>query len=122
MLLAVSFAGGVLAQEPGERYPAAAATFLATELPAMERAVVEKDRSYFPPALARVQTFFQAWTPPSRGTGAMDKYPVCTLAVSDFLIAGLCRMSEPGKLCEPSTFLPKVDASIAACRQLAGQG
>ena len=122
VLLLLSFAVGAFAQEPAERYPGAAANFLASELPAMERAVAERNRSYFPSALVRMQTFFQAWTIPSRAPGAMEKYPVCTLAVSDFLIAGLCRISEPGTLCEPATFLPKVEANIAACRQLAQQG
>jgi hypothetical protein len=120
-LLALCFAGGASAQEPAERYPAAAAALLAAELPAMERAVAEKDRGYFTPARDRVQAFFRAWTPTSKALGAIDKYPACTLAVSDFLIAGLCRISEPGKLCEPATFLPKVDSNIAACQRIAGE-
>jgi hypothetical protein len=69
--------------------------------------------------LGRVQAFLTPWN--SRGGAALARYQVCTDAVTDYLIAGLCRISEPGTLCEPKTFLPRVASSIGACRELAVQ-
>ena len=36
--------------------------------------------------------------------------------MSDFLIVGLCKISRPGTLYEPETFIPKVDNHIEQCR------
>lgn len=114
------FTSQALAQQPTAEFPASASAFLAQELPKMEAAVSAKDRNYFSGGLERMQTFLNSWGLNSQSSVALDSYPACTQAVSDFLIAGLCKISPPGTICEPDTFLPKVAANIAACNELAG--
>ena len=116
----IFFASQALAQPTVAEFPASASAFLAQELPQMEAAVSAKDRSYFSGGLERMQTFLNSWGLNSSSSVALDTYPACTEAVSDFLIAGLCKISPPGTICEPDTFLPKVAANIAACNELAG--
>ncbi|MBV6322938.1 hypothetical protein [Duganella violaceipulchra] len=91
-----------------------AVAFLDAELPQMDQAVANKDRSYFGPAHARVQAFFESWN--SLHSDALERYPSCAHAMSDFLIVGLCKLSRPGTLCEIETFFPKVDKDIEQCR------
>ncbi|RFP10162.1 MULTISPECIES: hypothetical protein [unclassified Duganella] len=91
-----------------------AVAFLDTELPQMDKAVADKDRAYFGPALDRVQLFFSGWS-----GDQLERYPACSRAISDFLIVGLCKISPPGTLCEPVTFFPKVDNHIEQCRDSA---
>ncbi|MYM95297.1 hypothetical protein [Duganella vulcania] len=90
------------------------AAFLDAELPRMDAAVENKDRAYFGPALARMQAFVGSWSGEQ-----LERDPACARALSDFLIAGLCKISPPGTLCEPETFIPKVDKHIAQCRAAA---
>jgi hypothetical protein len=106
-------------QESPAMFPAAASAFLAQELPRMEVAVAEKDRSYFLAANQRMEGFLNQWGLQSPRPVALQRFPVCTDAVTDFLIAGFCRISPPGSVCEPSTFLPRVEANIAKCNDLA---
>jgi hypothetical protein len=106
-------------QQSPAMFPAAASTFLEQELPRMEKAVAEKDRSYFLAANQRMEGFLKQWGLNSPSPVALETFPACTNAVTDFLIAGLCRISPPGSLCEPSTFLPRVEANIASCNELA---
>ncbi len=106
-------------QQSPAMFPAAASSFLAQELPKMEVAVAGKDRGYFLAANQRMEGFLNQWGLKSPRPVALEQFPACTDAVSDFLIAGLCRISPPGSLCEPSTFLPRVEASIAKCNELA---
>jgi hypothetical protein len=87
--------------------------FLNAEIPKMEAAVVAKDRVYFSAGLARVQTFV------GEHATELEKSPACTSAVTDFLIVGLCRISPPGSICDPSTFIPKWEANAAECRAIA---
>lgn len=98
-------------------FPFAASAFLAQELPLMEAAVNAKDRSYFTGGLDRTKSFIHTWS--TKTPMVLDTYPACTEAVSNFLIAGLCRISPPGSICEPQTFLPKVAANISKCNELA---
>lgn len=116
----IFFTSQALAQQSTAEFPASASAFLAQEVPQMETAVSVKDRSYFSGGLERMQNFLNSWGLNSPTPVALDTYPACTAAVSDFLIAGLCKISPPGTICEPDTFLPKVAANIAACNELAG--
>ncbi len=100
-------------------FPTAASAFLAQELPKMEVAVAEKDRSYFLAANQRMEGFLNQWGLQSPRPVVLEQFPACTEAVTDFLIAGLCRILPPGSLCEPGTFLPRVEANIAKCNELA---
>lgn len=106
-------------QQSPAMFPAAASAFLAQELPKMELAVAEKDRSYFLAANQRMEGFLNQWGLKSPRPVALEQFPACTDAVTDFLIAGLCRISPPGSICEPSTFFPRVEATIAKCNELA---
>ncbi|WP_373989564.1 hypothetical protein [Duganella sp. BuS-21] len=94
-------------------YVAASNRFLSEELPKMEAAVAAKDRRYFTSGLERMKTFVNDhWAD-------LDKFPACTNAITDFLIVGLCRISQPGTLCEPETFFPKFEGNLANCRAAA---
>lgn len=99
-------------------FSAAAVALLDRELPRMNSAVADKDRTYFGPALARVQGFLHVWEE-REGPAVLDRYPACTEAITDFLIVGLCKISPPGSLCEPETFFPKAERHIEECRALA---
>lgn len=92
-------------------YPASVMRLVDRETPLMSEAVRSKDRAYFSAALQRVQQFTATADPLE-----MEWYPACTQAVTDFLIAGLCRISPPGTLCEPTTFLPRAENYMAQCR------
>lgn|GEM_PF-430208 len=108
------------AEELASEFPSAANAFLERELPVMEAAVVAKDRSYFMPALERMKAFLAEWGGNSpKGSAALDSFPACTNAVSDFLIGGLCRISPPGSICEPNTFLPRLENNVRQCQELA---
>lgn len=106
-------------QQSPAMFPSAASAFIAQELPKMEVAVAEKDRSYFLAANQRMEGFLNQWGLQAPRPVALEQFPACTDAVTDFLIAGLCRISPPGSLCEPSTFLPRVEANITKCNELA---
>jgi len=108
------------AEEPASQFPSAANAFLERELPSMEAAIAAKDRSYFLPALERMKVFLAEWGGNSpKGSVALESFPACTNAVTDFLIGGLCRISPPGSICEPSTFLPRLEGNISQCQELA---
>ena len=108
------------AEEPASQFPLSANAFLERELPSMEAAVVAKDRAYFLPALERMKLFLAEWGGNSpKGSLALESFPACTNAVTDFLIGGLCRISPPGSICEPSTFLPRLESNIRQCQELA---
>jgi hypothetical protein len=110
-----AFAEGATSQ-----FPSAASAFLERELPNMEAAVAAKDRSYFMPALERMKAFLAEWGGNSpKGSASLEGFPACTNAVTDFLIGGLCRISPPDSICEPSTFLPRLEDNIRQCQELA---
>jgi len=102
-----------VAAEPS-KFATGTAAFLDAELPQMDEAVAHKDRAYFGPALARMQAFLNGWSGEQ-----LERDPACSRALSEFLIVGLCKISPPGTLCEPETFIPKVDNNIARCRAAA---
>lgn len=102
-------------------FPSEAVALLDRELPQMNRAVAEKDRAYFALALGRVQAFLASWEQ-REGTNVLERNAACTDAATDFLILGLCKISPPGSICEPATFLPKAERNIQQCRAMAATG
>ena len=117
LLLQVSWS---FAEEPASRFPSAASAFLEREIPSMEAAIAAKDRTYFMPALERMKQFLAEWCGNSpKGSVALETFPACTDAVTDFLTGGLCRISPPGSICEPSTFLPRLEGNIQQCQEMA---
>jgi hypothetical protein len=123
MKICLSLAISVLAATAGAQgllpsYPAAAIAFLDAELPKMEIAVAAKDRTYFAGSGARTQRFLEAWGLKT-STVILEAYPMCTDAVTDFQIVGLCRVLPAGSICDPTTFIPKFEKNLAQCREAA---
>lgn len=113
-------ASGAFAQQDVEHFPSAAMGFLNTELPAMEQAVADKDRDYFEDAMGRMLGFSDAWGFKTHANPALSRYRMCTEAVSDFLVVGLCRFKLSPETCEPvltSTF----NTNLQRCRELAAR-
>jgi hypothetical protein len=92
-----------LANGQSDTFASGTVALLERELPQINKAVAEKDRTYFGPALQRV----------------LELNKACTDAATDFLIVGLCKISPPGSICEPTTFFPKTERNIQQCRALA---
>lgn len=99
-------------------YPGAAIKFLNVELPLMDAAVAAKDRAYFSGSNKRLQAFLDEWGLKSNPV-AIEAFPACTDALTDFQIVGLCRILPPGTICEPTTFIPKFEKNLALCRSAA---
>jgi len=108
----------LLANGQSDRFASGTVALLERELPQMNKAVAEKDRTYFGPALQRVQEFLSSWGG-RQGEGVLELNKACTDAATDFLIVGLCKISPPGSTCEPTTFFPKTERNIQQCRALA---
>jgi hypothetical protein len=106
----------VFAQADPDAFPAAAVAFLNTELSQMEKAVAENDRAFFQTGTRRVQSFLESWGLKSAHPIALERYTMCVDAVTDYLIVGLCLISPPGSVCEPSTFFPKFKDNLQRCR------
>jgi len=85
----------------------------------MEAAVAARDRAYFVGSNERTERFLDAWGLKSNPV-MLEAYPMCTAALTDFQIVGLCRVLPPGTICEPTTFFPKFEKNLAQCREVAG--
>jgi len=109
---------GSAAQIATERYPAAAMTFLEAELPQMEAAVAARDRDYFEQAMVRTIDFSETWGFRTRANPALARYSMCTEALSDFTIVGLCRIAPSLEGCEPG-LQARFDANVRRCRDAA---
>jgi hypothetical protein len=107
-----------LANGQWDTFPTGTVSLLDRELPQMSKAVAENDRTYFGPALERVQAFLASWEE-RQGAIVLERNKACTDAATDFLIVGLCKISPPGSICEPATFFPKAERNIQQCRALA---
>jgi len=114
LLWTVSMCAG--AQNDPSAFPAAAVQFLDREMPEMEKAIAAKDRVFFEGSKMRMQAFLEEWGLRSRDPVALDRYPMCRDAVTDYLIVGLCKISPPGSICDPSTFFPRFEANLQSCR------
>jgi hypothetical protein len=107
-----------LANGQPDTFASGTVALLNRELPQMNKAVAENNRTYFGPALERVQAFLASWEE-RQGPTVLERNTACTDAAADFLIVGLCKISPPGSICEPTTFFPKVERNIQQCRALA---
>jgi len=119
LLLAVA-ATGVGAQADANRFPAAAMSFLGGELPAMEAAIAARDRDYFEDAMGRMLGFSDSWGFKTRGNPALARFPMCTDAVSDFLVVGMCRIMTTSSACDPG-MAAKFNTNLQQCRELAAK-
>jgi hypothetical protein len=118
LCLAASVAGAQ--QQPADSFPAAAVSFLGTELPAMEAAIAARDRDYFEEAMGRMLDFSSSWGFKTQGNPALSRYPMCTEAVSDFLVVGMCRIMTTADACEPG-LASRFNANLQKCRDLAAR-
>ena len=119
LLLAVA-ASGAPAQQDAERFPAAAMSFLGGELPAMEAAIAARDRDYFEDAMGRMLDFSDSWGFKTRDNPALARFPMCTDAVSDFLVVGMCRIMTTNAACEPG-MAARFNSNLQKCRELAAK-
>jgi len=109
---------GAQAQATVDEFPAAAVRFLGNELPQMEIAVKERDRDYFEQAMGRMIEFSGAWGFKTAANPALAPYSMCTDAVNEFVIVGLCRVMPKGSECEPG-MAAKFDGNLQRCREAA---
>ncbi|MET0210550.1 MAG: hypothetical protein ABW220_16000 [Burkholderiaceae bacterium] len=117
---ATLLADAVAQPSAADQFPQAAMNFLNTELPQMENAVAERDRDYFEAAMGRTVEFSESWGFKTRANPALARYPMCTDAVSDFVIVGLCRLMKNGDVCEPG-LAPRFDANLKRCKEMASR-
>jgi hypothetical protein len=108
------------AQAPASEFPVAAIGFLNEELPRMETAVSEKDRDYFEAAMGRTLDFSEQWGFKTTANPSLAPYRMCTDAVSDFVIVGLCRLMPAGDVCEPG-LAPRFADNLKRCREVAAK-
>lgn len=118
--LLLAAASGAAAQQEANRFPAAAMSFLGGELPAMEAAIAARDRDYFEDAMGRMLGFSDSWGFKTRDNPALARFPMCTDAVSDFLVVGLCRIMTTSSACEPG-MEAKFNRNLQQCRDLAAK-
>lgn len=117
LALTLAWAGAAAQSDPAQ-YPVAATGFLDEELPKMAAAVAERDRDYFEAAMGRIVAFSEDWGFKSHANPALAGYRMCTDAVSDFVIVGLCKLMPNGSECEPG-LAPRFEANRQQCRQAA---
>ncbi|MDM0011851.1 hypothetical protein QTH87_05300 [Variovorax sp. J22P168] len=118
--LVLCAAASLAAAQDASQFPAAAVRFLGTEMPAMEAAVAARDRDYFEDAMGRMLDFSDRWGFKSRDNPALARYSMCTDAVSDFLVVGMCRIMTTSSACEPG-MAAKFDSNLQQCRELAAR-
>lgn len=106
--------------QDANRFPAAAMSFLGGEMPAMEAAITARDRDYFEDAMGRMLDFSDRWGFKSRDNPALARFPMCTDAVSDFLVVGMCRIMTTNSACEPG-MAAKFNNNLQQCRELAAK-
>ena len=104
-----------VAKAQSNTFASGTVALLDREIPQMSKAIAETDRAYFGPALDRVRAFLESWEE-REGPTVLERNTACTDAVTDFLIVGLCKISPPGSICEPTSFFPKVERNIQQCR------
>ena len=119
-LLFVIAASGAQAQQDANSFPAAAMGFLGQEMPQMEAAIAARDRDYFEDAMGRMLAFSDSWGFKSHDNPALARFPMCTDAVSDFLVVGLCRIMTTNADCEPG-MAARFNTNLQQCRNLAAK-
>ena len=50
----------------------------------------------------------------------LAKYPMCTEAVMDYAVVGMCKLNPSGDVCEPG-LAPRFEANVQRCRELAAR-
>ncbi|MGJ7605521.1 hypothetical protein ACSFA7_14375 [Variovorax sp. LT1R20] len=118
LVLAASLAAAQ--QEPPSAFPLDAAGYLNEELPRMEAAIAARDRSFFHGAMARTVQFTERWGFKVKANPDLAAYPMCTSAVMDYVVVGMCKLTPGDEACEPG-LAPRFDANVKQCRELAAR-
>jgi hypothetical protein len=120
LFFAIAVSGAAAQQQEADRFPAAAMGFLGTELPAMEKAIANKDRAFFEEAMGRMLDFSESWGFKTHANPALARYPMCTEAVTDYLVVGLCRLRLSNDACEPVA-ASNFNTNLQRCREVASR-
>jgi len=117
LMLAASIAG---AQPAPSDFPLDSVGYLNEELPRMEAAIAARDRSFFQGAMARTVQFSERWGFKAQANPELAKYPMCTDAVMDYVVVGMCKMNPSGDGCEPG-LASRFEANVQRCREVAAR-
>lgn len=118
LVLAASLA--TAQQEPPSAFPQDAVGYLNEELPRMEAAIAARDRSFFHGAMARTVQFSERWGFKAQANPELARYAMCTDAVMDYAVVGMCKLNPSGDGCEPG-LAPRFEANVQRCRELAAR-
>lgn len=116
LVLAASLA---TAQQDPSGFPLDSVGYLNEELPRMEAAIAAKDRSFFHGAMVRTVAFSERWGFKSKANPELSAYSMCTAAVMDYAVVGMCRLA-PSEECEPG-LASRFDANVQRCREVAAR-
>ena len=116
LVLAASLA---TAQQDPSGFPLDSVGYLNEELPRMEAAIAAKDRSFFHGAMVRTVAFSERWGFTSKANPELAAYSMCTAAVMDYAVVGMCRLA-PSEECEPG-LASRFDANVQRCREVAAR-
>jgi hypothetical protein len=117
LVLAASIAS---AQLDPSAFPLDSVGYLNEELPRMEAAIAARDRSFFQGAMARTVQFSDRWGFKAQANPDLAKYPMCTDAVMDYVVVGMCKLNPSGEVCEPG-LAPRFEANVQRCREIAAR-
>jgi hypothetical protein len=117
LLLGASVAS---AQQDPSAFPLDSVGYLNEELPRMEAAIAARDRSFFQGAMARTVEFSERWGFKAQANPELAKYPMCTDAVMDYVVVGMCKLNPSGDVCEPG-LAPRFEANVKRCREIAAR-
>ena len=118
LVLAASLAAAQ--QEPASAFPLDATGYLNEELPRMEAAIAARDRSFFHGAMTRTVQFSERWGFKVKANPELAAYPMCTSAVMDYVVVGMCKLNPSDEACEPGLG-SRFDANVQRCREVAAR-
>ena len=116
-MLAASIAS---AQQAPSDFPLDSVGYLNEELPRMEAAIAARDRSFFQGAMARTVQFSERWGFKAQANPDLAKYPMCTEAVMDYVVVGMCKLNPSGDGCDPG-LASRFETNVQRCREVAAR-
>ncbi|MBN8758363.1 MULTISPECIES: hypothetical protein [Variovorax] len=108
------------AQQNPADFPLDSVGYLNEELPRMEAAIAAKDRSFFHDAMARTVEFSDRWGFKVKANPDLAAYPMCTAAVMDYVVVGMCKLTPGDDACEPG-LAARFDSNVKRCREIAAR-
>jgi hypothetical protein len=113
-------ASAATAQQDPAGFPLDSVGYLNEELPRMEAAIAAKDRSFFHGAMARTVQFSERWGFKVKANPDLAAYPMCTAAVMDYVVVGMCKLTPGDESCEPG-LASRFDSNVQRCREIAAR-